>query len=191
MSTYVSVVISPATTTRPVVIRVSQATRPLGSSCSTASSTVSEIWSATLSGWPSVTDSDVKRNSRAAIRRLRLLDLEECVEGLRVAGGRAPREEGAQRTQVRGHAAADVAALERSEALEQRDRVLEVDVDEAARRVGQAGRGLRLREIGPCRELLARDARACHTARCVGDHDLPGRRAVADREVPEVDRPLG
>ncbi len=32
MSTYVSVVISPATTTRPVVISVSQATRPIGSS---------------------------------------------------------------------------------------------------------------------------------------------------------------
>ena len=30
MSTYVSVVISPATTTRPVVISVSQATRPVG-----------------------------------------------------------------------------------------------------------------------------------------------------------------
>src|SRR5919201_1690708 len=67
MSTYVSVEISPATTTRPVVISVSQATRPLGSSPSTASSTESEIWSAILSGWPSVTDSEVKRNSRAAI----------------------------------------------------------------------------------------------------------------------------
>ncbi len=67
MSTYVSVEISPATTTRPVVIRVSHATRPLGSSFSTASSTESDTWSAILSGWPSVTDSDVKRNSRAAI----------------------------------------------------------------------------------------------------------------------------
>jgi hypothetical protein len=28
---------------------------------------VSETWSAILSGWPSVTDSDVKRNSRAPI----------------------------------------------------------------------------------------------------------------------------
>src|SRR5215468_4909869 len=59
-----SVVISPATTTRPVVISVSQATRPWGSSASTASSTESEIWSAILSGWPSVTDSDVKENER-------------------------------------------------------------------------------------------------------------------------------
>src|ERR1700751_2073235 len=64
MSTYVSVVISPATTTSPVVISVSQATRPFGSSPRTASSTESEIWSAILSGWPSVTDSDVKENER-------------------------------------------------------------------------------------------------------------------------------
>src|SRR5579884_3473733 len=68
MSTYVSVVISPATTTSPVVIRVSQATRPSGSSASTASSTESEIWSAILSGWPSVTDSEVKENERVDMR---------------------------------------------------------------------------------------------------------------------------
>src|SRR5919201_4896127 len=61
MSTYVFVVISPPTTTSPVVISVSQATRPAGSSASTASRTASEIWSATLSGWPSVTDSEVAR----------------------------------------------------------------------------------------------------------------------------------
>src|SRR6266566_509203 len=67
MSTYVSVVISPATTTRPVVISVSQATRPEGSSLSTASRTESEIWSAILSGWPSVTDSDVKEKERLGI----------------------------------------------------------------------------------------------------------------------------
>src|SRR5262245_9779096 len=67
MSTYVSVVISPATTTSPVVISVSQATRPLGSSARTASSTESEIWSAILSGWPSVTDSDVKEKERVVM----------------------------------------------------------------------------------------------------------------------------
>src|SRR5215204_2287595 len=55
------VVISPATTTRPVVTRVSQATLLMGSSASAASRMVSEIWSAILSGWPSVTDSEVKR----------------------------------------------------------------------------------------------------------------------------------
>src|SRR4026209_140649 len=45
----------------PVVTRVSQATRPAGSRDRMASSTASEIRSATLSGWPSVTDSEVKR----------------------------------------------------------------------------------------------------------------------------------
>src|SRR6478736_4530724 len=69
MSTYVSVVISPATTTRPVVISVSHATRPSASSASTASSTESEIWSAILSGWPSVTDSEVKEKERLDIER--------------------------------------------------------------------------------------------------------------------------
>src|SRR3954451_24921581 len=63
MSTYVSVEISPETTTRPVFTSVSQATRPVGSSRMTASRTPSEIWSATLSGWPSVTDSEVNRYS--------------------------------------------------------------------------------------------------------------------------------
>src|SRR6476661_7099141 len=107
-----SVEISPATTTSPVVISVSQATRPAGSSTRTASRTVSEIWSATLSGWPSVTDSDVKRNSRAAIRRLRLLDLEERVEGSRVARAGRPLEERPQRAQVRGHRRREVLAAQ-------------------------------------------------------------------------------
>src|SRR5215217_6507121 len=66
MSTYVVVEISPDTTTSPVFTSVSQATRPYGSSLSTASRTPSEIWSATLSGCPSVTDSDVKRYSLSA-----------------------------------------------------------------------------------------------------------------------------
>src|SRR6201996_7346778 len=66
MSTYVVVVISPDTTTRPVFTSVSHATRPPGSSRITASKTPSEIWSATLSGWPSVTDSEVKRYSFSA-----------------------------------------------------------------------------------------------------------------------------
>src|SRR5436190_198065 len=69
MSTYVSVVISPATTTSPVVISVSQATRPSGSLARTASSTESEIWSAILSGWPSVTDSEVKEKERLGMAR--------------------------------------------------------------------------------------------------------------------------
>src|SRR5215470_14158791 len=57
-----ALVISPATTIRPVVSRVSQATRDSGSPARAASTTASEIWSAILSGCPSVTDSEVKRN---------------------------------------------------------------------------------------------------------------------------------
>src|SRR5882672_1159830 len=68
MSTIADVVISPPTTTRPVVKKVSQATRPWASSSRTASRTVSEIWSAILSGWPSVTDSDVNRKLSIAPR---------------------------------------------------------------------------------------------------------------------------
>src|ERR1700759_5234438 len=61
MSTYPVVVTSPATTTRPVVSRVSTATR-LWASCRIISSrTESLIWSAILAGCPSVTDSEVKR----------------------------------------------------------------------------------------------------------------------------------
>src|SRR3954469_20843393 len=59
--TYVDVVISPATHARPVVTSVSHATRALGSSAMMASRIASEIASGTLSGWPSVTDSEVKR----------------------------------------------------------------------------------------------------------------------------------
>src|SRR3954465_5848566 len=47
--------------TWPVVISVSTATRLRGSWASIASRMASLIWSAILSGWPSVTDSDVKR----------------------------------------------------------------------------------------------------------------------------------
>src|ERR671923_2714062 len=70
MSTYVLVVISPETRIRPVLTSVSHATRPSGSSAITASRTPSEIWSAILSGWPSVTDSDVNRNSLSERRSL-------------------------------------------------------------------------------------------------------------------------
>src|SRR3989449_5250891 len=60
MWTYVEVVISPATTAMPVVTSVSHATRAAGSLAMMASRTASEIWSAILSGCPSVTDSEVK-----------------------------------------------------------------------------------------------------------------------------------
>ncbi len=61
ISTHVSVVTSPATTTRPVVNNVSTATRLCGSSASIASRIASLTWSAILSGWPSVTDSEENR----------------------------------------------------------------------------------------------------------------------------------
>ena len=54
------VVISPMTRTMPVVAAVSHATRPMGSCASTASSTLSETRSQSLSGCPCVTDSEVK-----------------------------------------------------------------------------------------------------------------------------------
>src|SRR5882762_11510039 len=59
MWTYVEVVISPATMAMPVVTMVSHATRAAGSLARIASRTASEIWSAILSGCPSVTDSEV------------------------------------------------------------------------------------------------------------------------------------
>src|SRR5437899_1227342 len=55
------VVISPATTTRSVVTSVSHATRLVGSTARQWSRTASLIWSATLSGWPMLTDSLVNR----------------------------------------------------------------------------------------------------------------------------------
>src|SRR5436190_8666508 len=48
-------------TTKPVAVSVSQATRLAGSSARQASRMASEIWSAILSGWPSVTDSEVNK----------------------------------------------------------------------------------------------------------------------------------
>src|SRR5574341_855478 len=53
------VVISPSSTTNPVLVAVSQATRERGSCSRQASNTASLIWSQSLSGCPSVTDSDV------------------------------------------------------------------------------------------------------------------------------------
>src|SRR6266566_1574382 len=64
------VVISPASTTILSLTRVSAATREVLSWARIASSTASEIWSATLSGCPSDTDSDVNRKSLIARRLL-------------------------------------------------------------------------------------------------------------------------
>src|SRR3954453_6195467 len=87
MSTYVVVEISPETTTRPVFTSVSHATRPVGSSRSTASRTPSEIWSAILSGWPSVTDSEVNRYSLSVcvMRRESLASRRAAVLAIRLA----------------------------------------------------------------------------------------------------------
>src|ERR1700733_9719489 len=91
---------------------VSHATRASGSLASTASRTESEIWSATLSGWPSVTDSEVKRKLRAAIARARLADalpngagqpllrLQEEDAGRRPAVRRAVDDQALQRLQI-------------------------------------------------------------------------------------------
>src|SRR5258708_4678179 len=75
-STYARVVISPAITTRPVQVSVSQATRLVGSSAKQASKMASEIWSAILSGCPSVTDSEVNK-----IRFLEDKDGSPCFPG--------------------------------------------------------------------------------------------------------------
>jgi hypothetical protein len=61
ISTQAEVVISPAIRAMPVVTIVSQATRALVSCARMESNIASEIWSATLSGCPSETDSEVKR----------------------------------------------------------------------------------------------------------------------------------
>src|SRR3569623_2286473 len=61
--------ISPASTTRWVVVRVSQATRDSGSFDRNRSKIASEIWADTLAGWPSETLSEVNRYS-ARIRAI-------------------------------------------------------------------------------------------------------------------------
>src|ERR1700692_3474046 len=88
-------------TTRPVAVRVSQATRLEGSSARQASRIASEIWSAILSGWPSVTDSEVNRNlsrgcGKAASSYTFIAGQPECdwefIQGRNVAG-RQPQQE--------------------------------------------------------------------------------------------------
>src|SRR3954466_8654322 len=131
MSTWVSVEISPATTTRPVVISVSQATRPRGSSLSTASRTESETWSAILSGWPSVTDSDVKRNSRALIgaeTTRRLLDAQEEADLKLVRMRRGVLQSGAQGLDVAGDLGRDAVV---SQFLGEWNARADVDVESA------------------------------------------------------------
>ena len=59
MSTYAFVVISPVTSTKPVQHAVSHATLLMGSCLMHSSRIASEMASHTLSGCPSVTDSEV------------------------------------------------------------------------------------------------------------------------------------
>src|SRR5205823_7478046 len=68
MSRSAWVVTSPMTTQRPFVIAVSHATRARASCSSMPSSTASETWSQILSGWPSVTDSEVSRKEREELK---------------------------------------------------------------------------------------------------------------------------
>src|SRR6266487_1928720 len=146
MSTYVSVEISPATTTRPVVIRVSQATRPAGSSARTASRTESETWSAILSGWPSVTDSEVKRNSRPAMGRKAtgaLLDAQEEGHLDLVRARDRVLDRRAQRLQVAAHLAGQVRLRE---AFDGGDRAVDVHVEEPLRPRRHPGRPLGILE---------------------------------------------
>src|SRR5579864_6338190 len=88
-------------TTRPVAVRVSQATRLVESSVRQASRMASEIWSAILSGWPSVTDSEVNNK--------RFLDGNACLLKIALGMGQGKslnvfsNARGAQLTRARLH----------------------------------------------------------------------------------------
>src|SRR2546423_3636763 len=188
MSTYVFVVISPPTTTRPVVISVSHATRPSESSLSTASSTASEIWSATLSGWPSVTDSEVKRNSRAT----ELLDRHEAADPSHVAVLRPVDEYGLERRRVGpGLGQAGRRARAGGEVVDGRQRGVQVDVQEAGRLVRGLGAGARLLEERIVGEPLAAPPDRGERRAARGDDDQALRDAVEDRRAASSRAKLG
>src|SRR5215218_2085532 len=174
ISTNVSVEISPETTTRPVLTSVSHATRPVGSSRMTASSTPSEIWSATLSGCPSVTDSDVKRYSCWAklVMRGRLSVL--------AAAGLALVEVDDQRDAVHAepgpHPVLDVVRVVARYAL------AAVDLDREARRALADLRGVeQLQPVALLGRRLARLDRLAEEAVELGRRD-PARHPVAERD---------
>src|SRR5439155_18067312 len=75
-----------------VVTSVSQATRPAVSWDRTASRTASETWSATLSGWPSVTDSEVNEKLCAAISPKSSRTPERSLFALRAAAHQRRRQ---------------------------------------------------------------------------------------------------
>src|SRR5262245_42036821 len=83
--------------TSPVVTTVSQATLASGSLVRIASRTASEIWSASLSGWPSVTDSEVNRLTMLGASRAMAHFLLNCPTPARpgrCASGPGPRAPG-------------------------------------------------------------------------------------------------
>src|SRR6266545_776707 len=187
MSMYVLVVISPATITSPVVTSVSQATRPFSSSARTASRIVSESWSATLSGWPSVTDSEVKRNSRAVMRPGRLLNAQEAGEDEPLPTLRRVEQQAAQRREVVLRDRRD----RRAAALRVREGVVEpaahVRVQEPvrlARHSRSRDRGRVGRIAGELRPwaLHRLDRRAA-----VRDHELAVERGGVDRRPAHVE----
>src|SRR5439155_18456178 len=178
MSTYVSVVISPATTTRPVVMSVSQATRLIGSSLRTASRTESEIWSAILSGWPSVTDSDVKVKVRADMRpRLAAADLNIGRERALVLTLRAESEEAAEVRQL----GRKLDAGER----EQRQRSLDVRVGETGDLVRHTGQLLGFDERRLRGELRPRAAELIDPVLRRRDDELAAEHGAVQRQSRE------
>src|ERR1700750_283369 len=184
MSTYVVVVISPETTTSPVFTSVSHATRPLGSSRRTASRTPSEIWSATLSGCPSVTDSEVNRYSLSGSRVM--------PERLRFSSGACRGD----LEQVRDHhvLVAELQVVRVREVFDALDLTLalleelvEVEEREVDHAGAVAGAGEKLR--GP---RLAEDRQLHHVGRARrGQEPREERDEVVEQvAAPEVERPV-
>src|SRR3954470_17264758 len=123
---------------RPVFTSVSHATRPAGSSRMIASSTLSETWSAILSGCPSVTDSDVNRNSLALMARKAtgraLLDAQEERDLQLVRPPHGVLDGGAEGSKIPADAVRDPRLRD---PLEGRDRAVDVDVEDGLRLLGQ------------------------------------------------------
>ena len=88
--------ISPATMQSPVVTMVSQATRASGSWARMASRMESEIWSAILSGWPSVTDSEVN------VHLVMVISLSGCCRCDRTAATASSTARATERLSVSG-----------------------------------------------------------------------------------------
>src|SRR5919197_1482689 len=91
----------------------------------------------------------------AAPARIALLDLEEGVERRRVAGVLAPRHERPQRPEVVADLRRQRGAGEAGKALAERDRVLQVDINEPGVRARQTGCRLRLLEVGRIAQFRA------------------------------------